>query len=334
MTGKINLAAPAGVVAPASARSPRPKDIPRSGSSIARAKRSLCATSKSCNTTRRMSSSRRDWRSAKSSSPPAPQLAHPGQKVRLLGGAWSATAPQFSQWAIRHRALVAYFMLVIVVAGVGPLPRLGRSEDPDLTVKTMVVQTQWPGASVEDTLQQITDRTQTQLQETPNLDHLKSYTTAGQTTIFVNLKDSTRPAEVPDIWYQVRKKIGDVRYTLPQGVVGPGFNDEFGDTYGIVYGFTGDGFTHRELQDYVDEARRRLLQLPDISKIDVLGSQGVRAGLRRVLDRANGGPRHRPIGAHRRAAEAQNAVTPAASLRPGTRRSRSASRARSVPSRT
>jgi multidrug efflux pump subunit AcrB len=148
-----------------------------------------------------------------------------------------------SEWALRHRSLVTYFMLMIVVAGIGAYLRLGRSEDPDFTVKTMVVQAEWPGATVGDTLEQITDRIESKLQETPSLDYLKSYTSAGKATIFVYLKDSTPPAEVPDIWYQVRKKVGDIRNTLPPDVVGPGFNDEFGDTYGIVYGFTADGFT-------------------------------------------------------------------------------------------
>ena len=108
-------------------------------------------------------------------------------------------------------------MLVIVVAGIGSYLRLGRSEDPDFTVKTMVVQAAWPGATVGDTLEQITDRIESKLQETPNLDYLKSYTSAGKTTIFVYLKDSTPPAQVPDIWYQVRKKVRDIRNTLPQG---------------------------------------------------------------------------------------------------------------------
>jgi multidrug efflux pump subunit AcrB len=125
-----------------------------------------------------------------------------------------------SEWAIQHRSLVSYFMLVIVIAGVWSYFRLGRSEDPDFTVKTMVVQAAWPGATVSDTLEQITDRLERKLQETPNLDYLKSYTTAGQTTIFVNLKDSTLAAQVPDIWYQVRKKLADIRNTLPQGIVG------------------------------------------------------------------------------------------------------------------
>ena len=164
-----------------------------------------------------------------------------------------------TDWAIRHRALVTYFMLLIVVAGVWSYLRLGQSEDPDFTVKTMVVQATWPGATVGDTLEQITDRIESKLQETPSLDYLKSYTTPGQATVFVYLKDSTPPAEVPDIWYQVRKKVGDIRHTLPQGIVGPGFNDEFGDTFGIVYGFTADGFTHRELRDHVVEVRKQLL---------------------------------------------------------------------------
>ncbi len=214
-----------------------------------------------------------------------------------------------SEWAIRHRSVISYLMLVILVAGIGSYLRLGRSEDPDFTVKTMVVQAQWPGATVGDTLQQITDRLERKLQETPSLDYLKSYTTAGQTTIFVNLKDSTPPAQVPDIWYQVRKKIGDIRNTLPQGIIGPGFNDEFGDTYGIVYGFTADGFTHRELRDYLDEVRKQLLELPDIAKIDVLGAQDERVYVEFSTEQMAG------LGIDRSALitalQAQNGVSPA-----------------------
>ena len=213
-----------------------------------------------------------------------------------------------TEWAIRHRSLIIYFMLVIVVAGVGSYLRLGRSEDPDFTVKTMVVQVGWPGASVSDTLQQITDRLERKLQETPNLDYLKSYTTPGQATIFVNLKDSTPKAKVPDIWYQVRKKIGDIRGEMPQGIVGPGFNDEFGDTYGIVYGFTADGFTMRQLRDYVDDARKQLLQVPDISKVDILGAQDERFYVEFSTEQIAG------LGIDRAALfaslAAQNAVTP------------------------
>ena len=213
-----------------------------------------------------------------------------------------------TEWAIRHRSLVIYFMLVIVVAGVGSYLQLGRSEDPDFTVKTMVVQVGWPGATVSDTLEQITDRLERKLEETPNLDYLKSYTTAGQATIFVSLKDSTPATKVPDIWYQVRKKVYDIRNDLPQGIVGPGFNDEFGDTYGIVYGFTADGFTHRELRDAVDDVRKQLLELPDISKIDVLGAQDERVYVEFSTEELAG------LGIDRAALiaalAAQNAVTP------------------------
>ena len=220
-----------------------------------------------------------------------------------------------SEWAIRHRSVVTYFMLVIMVAGVWSYLRLGRSEDPDFTVKTMVVQVGWPGATVGDTIEQITDRLERKLQETPNLDYLKSYTTAGKATIFVYLKDSTPPAQVPDIWYQVRKKVGDIRHTLPQDIVGPGFNDEFGDTYGIVYGFTADGFTHRELRDQVEEVRKQLLQLPDISKVDMLGAQDERVYVEFSTEQLAGLGIDRP--ALIAALQAQNAVTPAGVVQTG-----------------
>jgi multidrug efflux pump subunit AcrB len=213
-----------------------------------------------------------------------------------------------SEWALRHRSLVAYFMLIIAVAGIWSYLRLGRSEDPDFTVKTMVVQASWPGATVADMIEQVTDRIESKLQETPSLDYVKSYTSAGQATIFVNLKDSTLPAQVPDIWYQVRKKVHDIRNTLPQGVA-VGFNDEFGDTYGIVYGFTADGFTDRELRDYVVDIRKQLLQVPDVSKIDILGAQDERIYVEFSTEQLAG------LGIDRAeliaALEAQNAVTPA-----------------------
>src|SRR6187431_2505825 len=178
-----------------------------------------------------------------------------------------------SEWALRHRSLVAYIMIVAVIAGVLSYFRLGRAEDPTFIIKTMVVQAAWPGATVEETLKQVTERLERKLQETPHLDFLRSFTRAGVTTIFVNLKDSTRAREIPDIWYHVRKSIGDMRHTLPVGVVGPGFNDEFGDTFGIIYGFTADGFTHRELRDYVEDVRSKLLHVRDVSKIEILGAQ-------------------------------------------------------------
>ena len=178
-----------------------------------------------------------------------------------------------SEWALNHRSIVAYLMIVAVAAGVFSYFRLGRSEDPTFIIKTMVVQAAWPGATVQDTLQQVTERLERKLQETPRLDFLRSFTSAGVTTIFVNLQGKTTAREVPDIWYHVRKSISDIRHTLPAGTVGPGFNDDFGDTFGTIYGFTADGFTHRELRDYVETVRSKLLSIPDVSKIEILGAQ-------------------------------------------------------------
>src|SRR5690606_22267130 len=128
--------------------------------------------------------------------------------------------------------------------------------------RTMVVQAAWPGATLDDTLLQLTERLERRLQELSALDSLRSYTNAGQTVIFVNLRGDTPAKEIPAVWQQVRNEIGDVRHTLPQGVVGPFFDDDFGDTFGIIYGFTADGFSHRELRDHVEAARSRLLDVP------------------------------------------------------------------------
>ncbi len=225
------------------------------------------------------------------------------------------TGFNLSEWALKHRSFVVYLMLVTIAAGVMSYLALGRNEDPAFTFRAMIVQAAWPGATLNDTLDQVTDRLEQTLKETPNLDFLRSFTRAGVTTIFVNLKGSTPPKEVPDIWYHVRKSIGDVRHTLPPGVVGPGFNDEFGDTFGIIYGFTADGFTHRELRDYVEKFRTRLLQVPDVSKIEILGAQDEQIIIEFSTETLAG------LGIDRAAViaaiQAQNAVTPAGTLETG-----------------
>jgi len=178
-----------------------------------------------------------------------------------------------SRWALSNRSLVIYLMITAVLAGVFSYKRLGRAEDPTFVVKTMVVQAAWPGAAIEDTLNQVTERLERTLQETEQLDFLRSYTKAGVATIFVNLRGDTTARQVREIWDEVRRNVADMRHTLPMGIVGPGFNDNFGDTFGIIYGFTADGFAHRELRDYVETVRSELLQVPDVSKIEILGAQ-------------------------------------------------------------
>ena len=196
--------------------------------------------------------------------------------------------PNLSEWALKKRSLVVFLMIIGVVAGVMSFLNLGRGEDPAITTRTMVVAAGWPGATVDETTKQVTERLERTLQETDYLNRLRSYTIAGQTTIFVDLKQSTPPHKIPDIWYQVRKNIGDMRHTLPQGVLGPFLNDDFGDTFGIIYAFTADGFNFRELRDYVEAARSRLLQVPDVSKIEVLGAQDEQIFIEFSLERLAG----------------------------------------------
>src|ERR1043165_9514079 len=157
-----------------------------------------------------------------------------------------------SEWALAHQTLVLYFMLVLAAVGVGSYLRLGQAEDPDFTFKLMIVRTMWPGASASEVEQQLTDRIEKKLQETPRLAFLRSYSKPGASVVFVLVKASSRPGEIKDTWYQVRKKVGDIRGTLPQGIQGPVFNDEFGDTFGNIYAVTGDGYSYAQLKDVAD----------------------------------------------------------------------------------
>jgi multidrug efflux pump subunit AcrB len=217
-----------------------------------------------------------------------------------------------SEWALKNRSITIYLMIIAVLAGVGSYFKLGRAEDPTFIIKTMVVSAAWPGATVEETLKQVTERLERKLQETPHLDFLRSFTRAGVTTIFVNLKGSTTAQQVPDVWYDVRKSIGDIRHTLPAGVIGPAFNDDFGDTFGIIYGFTADGFTQRELRDYVENIRSELLHVADVSKIEILGAQDERIFVEfSTKDLANLGLERSQLIA---ALQAQNVVQPAGAV--------------------
>ena len=178
-----------------------------------------------------------------------------------------------SEWAVNNKAIVVFIMLLCAIGGLGAYKGLGRQEDPDFSVQTMVVQVGWPGATALDTLKQVTDRLEKKLEETPNLDYLKSYTKPGQSTVFVYLKESTPKRNLPEIWYQVRKKVSDIQATLPKGVVGPFFNDEFGDVFGVIYGITYDGFTPREARDFAETARAEFLRAPDVGKVEIFGDQ-------------------------------------------------------------
>ncbi|WP_395448847.1 efflux RND transporter permease subunit [Aminobacter sp. UC22_36] len=178
-----------------------------------------------------------------------------------------------SDWALNHRSLVWYFMLIFTVAGVFAYLNLGREEDPSFTIKTMLVQANWPGASVDETTRQVTDRIEKKLEELESLDFSRSVTTAGQTIIFVNLKPTTKARDVAPTWVQVRNMVNDLRPNFPQGVQGPFFNDRFGDVFGNIYAFTADGLSMRQLRDYVEMVRTRILTIPNAGKVELIGAQ-------------------------------------------------------------
>lgn len=178
-----------------------------------------------------------------------------------------------SDWALNHRSLVWYFMLVFLVAGLVSYLDLGREEDPEFTVKTMVVQANWPGASIDETLNQVTDRLEKKLEELDTLDYTRSVTTAGKSVVFVFFKDTTRAQDVKKSWTEVRHLLTDIQNTLPQGVYGPYFNDQFGDVFGNIYAFTADGLSMRQLRDYAEDVRTKILTIPNAGKVELIGAQ-------------------------------------------------------------
>src|SRR6201981_2491908 len=178
-----------------------------------------------------------------------------------------------SDWALEHRSLVWYFMIAFMVAGLFSYLQLGRQEDPDFTIKTMVIQAQWPGASPDEVTRKLTDRSEKKLEELESLDYTKSVTVSGQTTVFVYLKDTTKASEVNPTWARVRNMIAEVKAEFPQGVIGPFFNDRFGDVFGNIYAFTSDGLTERQLRDQVEDIRAKVLTVPDVGKVALLGAQ-------------------------------------------------------------
>jgi multidrug efflux pump len=178
-----------------------------------------------------------------------------------------------SDWALKHQTLVLYFMLMLVVSGLFAFTKLGQSEDPPFTFKVMLIRTAWPGASAIEIEQQVTDKIEEKLQEIPKIDFSSSFSRSGESVVFIVIKDDTFSDDIPDIWYQVRKKIGDIRHTLPSSIQSLTFNDEFSDVYGTMYALTGDGFDNFALKQQAELIRQELLKTPDVEKIDFFGEQ-------------------------------------------------------------
>lgn len=178
-----------------------------------------------------------------------------------------------SKWALDHAPLTRYLMVVLMVLGAFAYFQLGQDEDPPFTFRAMVVRTFWPGATAQQVAEQVTDKLERTLQEAPYADKIRSYSKPGESQIIFQIKDSSKAADVANVWYTVRKKVGDMRNTLPPGVQGPFFNDDFGDVYGVIYALESEGFSQAELKTLADEVRQQLLRVKDVAKVDQFGVQ-------------------------------------------------------------
>ena len=178
-----------------------------------------------------------------------------------------------SKWALDHPALTRYLLVVLMLLGFAAYFQLGQDEDPPFTFRIMVVKTFWPGATAQQVAEQVTDKLERTLQEVPYADRIRSYSKPGESQIIFQVKDSSKGSDVANFWYIVRKKIGDMAYTLPSGVQGPFFNDDFGDVYGVIYALESDGFSNAELKVFADDVRQQLLRVPDVAKVELFGVQ-------------------------------------------------------------
>lgn len=178
-----------------------------------------------------------------------------------------------SRIAIENPAITVYLLIVLLLAGVASYFQLGQDEDPPFTFRVMVVRAFWPGATALQMSEQVTDKLEETLQEVPYMDKIRSYSKAGETTIFIEVKDSAPPADIANIWYTIRKKTGDMKTRLPAGVQGPFYNDEFGDVFGVIYALSADGFSYAELKEHADEVRQELLRVPNVAKVEQYGVQ-------------------------------------------------------------
>lgn len=213
-----------------------------------------------------------------------------------------------SEWALRHQSLVRYLMVMLMLAGVWAYTQLGQKEDPEFTFKAMLVQAYWPGAGTLEMEQQVTNKLEEKLQEMGEIDFVQSYTKPGESLLLISVREDVPPKNVQQLWYQVRKKIGDIRATLPADIQGPFFNDEFGDTFGNIYAFAGDGFSYEEVRQYLEDAKREILRVPDVAKVSLLGVQEQRVYV--DLSTAKLASLGLDTGAIWKALQQQNAMTP------------------------
>ncbi len=214
-----------------------------------------------------------------------------------------------SEWALTNRSLVLFAMILLGIIGAWSYRHLGQSEDPPFTFKAMVVRTVWPGATADEVAQQVTERIEKAVMTTGNYEYIRSYSRPGESQVIFAARDSLRSRDMPQLWYQVRKKVGDIRATLPAGVVGPFFNDEFGDTFGNIYALTGEGFDYAVMKDYADRIQLELQRVDDVGKVELVGLQDEKVWIE--LSNTKLATLGIPLNAVQQALEEQNAVTPA-----------------------
>ncbi|SDS44674.1 efflux RND transporter permease subunit [Pseudomonas prosekii] len=214
-----------------------------------------------------------------------------------------------SEWALRNRQIVLFLMLLLAIVGALSYTKLGQSEDPPFTFKAMVIRTNWPGATAQEVSRQVTERIEKKLMETGEYERIVSFSRPGESQVTFVARDSMHSAQIPELWYQVRKKISDIRQTLPPGIQGPFFNDEFGTTFGNIYALTGDGFDYAVLKDYADRIQIQLQRVKDVGKVDLLGLQDEKIWIE--LSNVKLATLGLPLAAVQQALEQQNTVSTA-----------------------
>ncbi|SIQ16756.1 efflux RND transporter permease subunit [Aquipseudomonas alcaligenes] len=211
-----------------------------------------------------------------------------------------------SEWALRNRSVVRYFMIVLAVIGALSYTKLGQSEDPPFTFKAMVVRTDWPGATAEEVSRQITERIEKKLMETGDYQYINSYSRPGESVVTFMARDNIHSKDIPELWYQIRKKVNDIRHTLPPGIRGPFFNDEFGTTFGNIYALTGEGFDYAVMKDYADRLQLQLQRVKDVGKVELIGLQDEKIWIE--LSNVKLATLGLPLAAVQQALDEQNAV--------------------------
>ncbi|WP_207283701.1 efflux RND transporter permease subunit [Pseudomonas sp. FW300-N2F2] len=223
-----------------------------------------------------------------------------------------------SEWALRNRQIVLFLMLLLAIVGALSYTKLGQSEDPPFTFKAMVIRTNWPGATAEEVSRQVTERIEKKLMETGDYERIVSFSRPGESQVTFMARDSLHSAQIPELWYQLRKKVGDIRHTLPPGSQGPFFNDEFGTTFGNIYALTGDGFDYAVLKDYADRIQLQLQRVKDVGKVELLGLQDEKIWIE--LSNVKLATLGLPLAAVQQALEEQNTVSTAGFFETGSER--------------